>query len=141
MVNRSLALAAVILFTTINHAPPVWRGPPQMLAALDHETRDWIKDLKNKVGSPCCDTADGFPVEIDGWDMAGTVDDTSGMTQLDASNARSGYRVRLGDGKWARRAEFCTGQSKNQQAWLCCSVATPGEPSDSLLPSRGRGLS
>jgi len=100
MVNRSLALAAVILFTAINHAPAVWRGPPQMLAALDHETRDWIKDLKNKVGSPCCDTADGFPVEIDGWDMAGTVDDTSGMTQLDASNARSGYRVRLGDGKW-----------------------------------------
>src|SRR6266536_506680 len=101
MVNRSLTLAAVILFTTvINHAPAVWRGPPQMLAALDHETRDWIKDLKNKVGGPCCDTADGFPVEINGWDMAGIVDDTSGMTQLDASNARSGYRVRLGDGKW-----------------------------------------
>jgi hypothetical protein len=44
--------------------------------------------------------ADGFPVEIDGWDMAGTVDDTSGMHAWEASNARSGYRVRLADGKW-----------------------------------------
>ena len=100
MVNRSLLFAAVILFTAtaITHAPAVWRGPPKMLAALDPEIRDWVKDLKNKIGGPCCDTADGFPVEVDGWDMAGTVDDTSGMTQLDASNARSGYRVRLGDG-------------------------------------------
>src|SRR5215471_18675003 len=47
-----------------------------------------------------CDTADGFPVEVDGWDMAGIVDDTSGMAPLEASNARSGYRVRLRDGKW-----------------------------------------
>jgi hypothetical protein len=34
------------------------------------------------------------PPEVDGWDMAGTVDDTSGMAQWEASNARSGYRVR-----------------------------------------------
>ena len=47
-----------------------------------------------------CDTADGFPVEVDGWDMAGIVDDTSGMIAWEASNARSGYRVRLRDGKW-----------------------------------------
>ncbi len=68
MVNRWLVLAAVILFTAIaiKHAPAVWRGPPQMLAALDDETRDWVIDLKNKVGGPCCDTADGFPVEVDG---------------------------------------------------------------------------
>src|SRR5947207_10483712 len=102
MLNRSLLLAAVALFTvtTLEHAPAVWRGPPQMLAALDVETRDWVKDLKNKIGGPCCDTADGFPVEVDGWDMAGTVDDTSGMTQWEAKDARSGYRVRLADGKW-----------------------------------------
>ena len=102
MLNRSLLFAAVAFFTVtaINHAPGVWRGPPQMLAALDDETRDWVKALTNKVGGPCCDTADGFPVEVDGWDMAGTVDDTSGMTQLEASFARSGYRVRLADGKW-----------------------------------------
>jgi hypothetical protein len=71
-----------------------------MVAALDDETRDWVQALKNKDGGPCCDTADGFPVEVDGWDMAGIVDDTSGMTSLEASNARSGYRVRLRDGKW-----------------------------------------
>jgi len=71
-----------------------------MLATLDNETRDWVKDLRNKFGSPCCDTADGFPVEVDGWDMAGTVDDTSRMTAWEASDARSGYRVRLADGKW-----------------------------------------
>jgi len=102
MLNRSLLYAAAVLFTAIaiEHAPAVWRGPPQMLAALDDETRDWVKALTNKVGGPCCDTADGFPVEVDGWDMAGTVDDTPGMTQLEASFARSGYRVRLADGKW-----------------------------------------
>jgi uncharacterized protein YPO0396 len=101
-VNRLLLFAAVILFTATasRHAPAVWRGPPQMLAALDHETQDWVKELRNKFGSPCCDTADGFPVEVDGWDMAGTVDDTSGMTAWEASDARSGYRVRLADGKW-----------------------------------------
>jgi hypothetical protein len=32
--------------------------------------------------------------------MAGTVDDTSAMTKWEASDARSGYRVRLADGKW-----------------------------------------
>ncbi len=72
-------------------------GPPQMLAALDNETRDWAKTLKNKFGGPCCEMADGFPTE---WDMAGTADDTSGMHSWEASNARSGYRVRLADGKW-----------------------------------------
>jgi len=67
MLNRSLLFAASVLFaaTAIERAPAVWRGPPQRLAALDPETRDWVKDLKNKVGSPCCDTADGFPVEVD----------------------------------------------------------------------------
>jgi len=100
MFNRSLLFAAGVLFsaTAIEHAPAVWRGPPQMLAALDDETRDWVKALKNKVGGPCCDTADGFPVEVDGWDMAGIVDDTWAMTERDASIARSGYRVRLADG-------------------------------------------
>jgi hypothetical protein len=93
MINRSLLLAAVIL------APAVWRGPPQMLVALDPKTREWVIELKNKMGIPCCDTGDGFPVEVDGWDMAGVVDDTAGMTKWEASNARSGYRVRLSDSK------------------------------------------
>jgi hypothetical protein len=53
--------------------------------------------------------------------MAGTVDDTSAMTAWDASNAWTGYRVRLTDGKWhdVPRAN----QSENQQAWICCGVA------------------
>ena len=102
MLNRSLLFAAVILFTAtaLEHAPAVWRGPPQMLAALGDETRDWVKALQNKYGGSCCDTADGFPIEVDGWDMAGTVDDTSATTKWEASDARSGYRVRLADGKW-----------------------------------------
>jgi hypothetical protein len=102
MLNRALLFAAVILFTVtaLGHAPAVWRGPPQMLAALDPETRDWVQALQNKYGGSCCDTADGFPVEVDGWDMAGTVDDISAMTKWEASDARSGYRVRLADGKW-----------------------------------------
>jgi hypothetical protein len=56
-----------------------------MLAALDDETRDWVQALRNKFGGGCCDTADGFPVEVDGWDMAGIVDDTSGMAQWEAT--------------------------------------------------------
>jgi hypothetical protein len=102
MLNRSLLFAAVAFFTAtaITHAPAVWRGPPQMVAGIDDETRDWVRDLRNKFGGPCCDTADGFPLEVEGWDMAGTVDDISGMSELQASTARSGYRVRLADGKW-----------------------------------------
>jgi hypothetical protein len=102
MVNRSLLFATVIFFTivAIEHSPAVCRGPPQMVAALDPETRAWVQGLRNKNGGPCCDTADGFPVEVDGWDMAGVVDDTSRMGAMEAANARSGYRVRLADGKW-----------------------------------------
>jgi hypothetical protein len=96
MVHRSLLVTTLILFMT-TATLAVWRGSPQMVAALDSETRDWVSRLFNKIGSPCCDTADGFPVE---WDMAGIVDDTSGMSPLDASYARSGYRVRLSDGEW-----------------------------------------
>jgi hypothetical protein len=94
MVNRTLLLIAVILFTA-TAAPAVWRGPPEMVAALDPETQDWVLGLKSKDGGPCCDTADGFPVEVDGWDMAGTVDDTFGRWKM------------------ARRAQFCAGRSKN----------------------------
>jgi hypothetical protein len=75
MVSRSFLLVAMILFTA-PAALAVWRGPPQMVAVLDPETR--VQALRNKYGGPCCDTADGFPVEVDGWDMAGTIDDTSG---------------------------------------------------------------
>jgi hypothetical protein len=102
MINRSLLLATVAFLTiaAIEYAPAAWRGPPHMLAALDPEIRDWVRDLRNKVGGPCCDTADGYPVEVDGWDMAGTVDGTSGMPEWRAAFARSGYRVRLADGKW-----------------------------------------
>jgi hypothetical protein len=99
MINQSLLFATVVLFTAtaIERAPAVWRGPPQMVAALDPETRAWVQGLRNKVGGSCCDTADGFPVEVDGWDMAGTVDDTSAMNEWEAGSARSGYRVRLSD--------------------------------------------
>jgi hypothetical protein len=65
MVNRSLLVTTVILFMT-TATLAVWRGPPQMVAALDQETRDWVKGLRNEYGASCCDTADGFPVEVDG---------------------------------------------------------------------------
>jgi hypothetical protein len=99
MLNRLLLFAALVLFSA-TAAPAVWRGPPQMVAALDDETRDWVRGLRNNYGGACCDTADGYPVEVDGWDMAGTVDDISQMGLWEARNARSGYRVRLRDGKW-----------------------------------------
>jgi hypothetical protein len=45
MLNRSLLFAAMILFTVtaLEHALAVWRGSPQMLAALDQETRAWVQ--------------------------------------------------------------------------------------------------
>jgi hypothetical protein len=98
--KRIMGVVVLLSATATTHAPAVWRGPPQLVAVLDPETRTWVQGLKNKIGGPCCDTADGFPVEVDGWDMAGTVDDTSAMTPLEARFARSGYRVRLTDGKW-----------------------------------------
>ncbi len=79
--STSLLFAAVVLFTTTAVSSAVWRGPPQMLAALDNETQDWAKTLKTKFGGPCCEMADGFPTE---WDMAGTADDTSGMHSWEA---------------------------------------------------------
>jgi hypothetical protein len=101
MVNRLLLFAAAILFTVtaIKNAPAVWRGPPQMLAAVDHETRDWVQALRNKYGGSCCDTADGFPVELDGWDMA-----EPSMTRREwprgTPSTPGAARVRLADGKW-----------------------------------------
>jgi hypothetical protein len=104
MFNRLLLVATTtVVFLTsdpIERASAVWRGPPEMLTALDYETRDWVKALTNNFGGSCCDRADGFPVEVDGWDMAGTIDDTSAMAESDALTARSGYRVRLADGNW-----------------------------------------
>jgi hypothetical protein len=99
MISRLLLFATVIVFIATT-ASAVWRGPPQVVAALDDETRNWVRGLTNKIGGSCCDTADGYPIEIDGWDMAGTVDDISGVPPEWAPYVRSGYRVRLADGKW-----------------------------------------
>jgi hypothetical protein len=94
MLSRWLLFAAVILFVfSTTHSQAVWRGPPQILVALDDKTRNWVKELTNRIGGSCCDMADGFPVEVDGWDMAGTVDDTSAMAEWEATDAWSGYRV------------------------------------------------
>ena len=108
MLGRLLLCAAVALFTAaaIEHAPAIWRGPPQMLAALDSETRDWVKALENRHGALCCDTADGVPVEVDGWDMAGIVDNTSGMTKAEALDARSGLPCSARGRQMAQCAQF-----------------------------------
>ena len=139
MLNRSLLFATVVLFTVtaIKHAPAVWRGSPQMLAALDDETRNWVKALKNKFGGPCCDTADGFPVEVDGWDMAGTVDDTSGMTQGETNNARSGYRVRLADGEWHDVPNFALIDPKTNKLGYAVVWLLPSLRIQCFLPGAG----
>ncbi len=139
MLNRSLLFAAVILFTAtaINHAPGVWRGPPQMVAAINDETRDWVTALRNKFGGSCCDTADGFPVEVNGWDMAGTVDDTSGMDRLDAGNARSGYRVRLADGEWHDVPNFALIDPKTNKLGYAVVWLLPSLRIQCFLPGAG----
>jgi hypothetical protein len=86
------------------HASPLKRRTvrPRAPELSNHKAADELVGANRApaCGPVCCDTADGFPVEVDGWDMAGAVDDISGMTQWDALYARSGYRVRLSDGKW-----------------------------------------
>jgi hypothetical protein len=43
--------------------------------------KEWVKGLKDKLGNGCCDTADGFPADVE-WDTE-----------------RERYRVRI-EGKW-----------------------------------------
>jgi hypothetical protein len=118
MVNRSLLVAALILFlvSAIEFAPAVWRGPPQVVAELDPETRNWVRELRNKYGGPCCDTADGYPVEVDGWDMA-----EQSMTYPGCPREGRLWQERLSCsiGRWqmARRPELRIDRSENQQAW------------------------
>jgi hypothetical protein len=50
-------------------------------AEADPHIREWIRGLTNQKGEGCCDTADGYPAEVE-WD-----------TQTGA------YRVRI-DGRW-----------------------------------------
>jgi hypothetical protein len=125
MVNRLLLFSVVILFTvaTLGHALAVWKGPPQMLTALDDETRGWVQDLKNKFKSPCCAAADGFPAE---WDMDGVVDDTSKMSIWDAYTARSGYCVRLSDGKWHDVLNFALLEQKPNKLGYAVVWLIPG---------------
>src|SRR6266581_3766395 len=55
-----------------------------------------LKHLKTKSAVPAATPLTVFPSRS----TAGTVDDMGAMTERDAENARSGYRVRLTDGKW-----------------------------------------
>jgi hypothetical protein len=48
---------------------------------IDPEIKAWVKGLTDKHGEGCCDTADGYPAEVE-WD-----------------NDTGKYRVRL-DGQW-----------------------------------------
>ncbi len=97
------------------------------------------KPLKTKSAAHVAIRLTGFPVEVDGWDMAGTVDDTSGMTQWEASNARSGYRVRLADGEWHDVPNFALIDAKTNKLGYAVLAIPPREPSDLLLPPRSGG--
>jgi hypothetical protein len=98
------------------------------VAALDQETRDWVLGLRNKAGGPCCETADGFPVEVDGWDMAGTVDDTSDGRPATPTAAivfgyvmRSSNRLRIASCQPLRRsARVISGGPSTARCGLLC---------------------
>jgi hypothetical protein len=92
---------------------------------------------QKQIGGPCCDTADGFPVGVDGWDIAGTVDDTSGLPPVGSPATPGALSGSAGRWQMARRAELRADRSEDQQTWLCCGVATPaGESSDLLFSFR-----
>ncbi len=67
----------------------IFAACPAGLAARDNgqyanvpkETKDWVKALTDKDGNGCCDTADGYPAEVE-WDTE-----------------TNNYKVRI-DGQW-----------------------------------------
>lgn len=70
-----LALACVLF------AAPARAHDDGRYANSDPETKAWVKGLKDKNGAGCCDTADGFPADVE-WDTE-----------------KNSYRVRI-EGVW-----------------------------------------
>ena len=52
------AIVIIILCMTI----PALAHDESRHAQLDPATRDWINNLKNRLGINCCSTADGYPL-------------------------------------------------------------------------------
>lgn len=74
MIAFLLLLIALLLLLPLAHAKDDGRYENSPL-------KDWVRGLKDKNGNGCCDTADGFPAEVE-WDTE-----------------REHYRVRI-DGAW-----------------------------------------
>lgn len=78
---KHLTLAALLLFTTSAAAIDT----DGFGLRLSPEQREYVKNLKNNSGVPCCDDADGFEAEWD-YDFL----------------SPSGYKVRMPNGEWSQ---------------------------------------
>jgi hypothetical protein len=61
--SRSIAALALAAFAFANGAWPRDNGK----WGHDPETSAWFKSLKNQIGIPCCDYADGTRIEDPEW--------------------------------------------------------------------------
>lgn len=75
-----IRLAILIALLTVKSVSAFARDDGRY-SQTDPEIKAWVHGLKDKNGAGCCDTADGYPAEVD-WDT-----DTGR------------YRVRI-DGEW-----------------------------------------
>ena len=75
-------LLAIVMLVLLSGLPAAAREQyPGQYDNVDPVIREWVRGLKDKGGVSCCDTADGFPAEVE-WD-----------------NDTGKYRVRI-DGEW-----------------------------------------
>ncbi len=98
------------------------------------------KPLKTKSAAHAAIRLTVFPSRSMAGIWPGQSIDMSGMTQWEASNARSGYRVRLADGEWNDVPNFALIDPKTNKLGYAGVATPPREPSDLLLPPPERGL-
>lgn len=79
MTRRILIAAGIILIALLFLYPLAHARDDGRYA--QSPLKDWVKGLKDKNGNGCCDTADGFPADVE-WDTE-----------------REHYRVRI-EGAW-----------------------------------------
>lgn len=74
-------LRLIVIITLLGLIAPAFSRDDGRYAQSDQGIKEWIRGLKNSKGEGCCDTADGFPAEV----------------QYDTASGH--YRVRI-DGVW-----------------------------------------
>jgi hypothetical protein len=59
--------AALLYLTSFDSTPLAWARDDGRYQGSDPGIKAWVKQLTDKKGNGCCDTADGYPAEVE-WD-------------------------------------------------------------------------